>query len=391
MPCPSAWKRSCGGCFTRYTVDGMTLFYELLQVAIGAKDTLSRVPSRREWVELHQAARKQALVGIGFSAVQKLYGANPWMVKSLPSEIKLRWFAEAANIRSRNAELDRQCKAVQDDFRKAGLESCILKGQGVAAYYDKDIAALRQSGDIDIWVDGTWREVMDYVNARTPNREFDMKHTHLMSFPDTAVEVHWWPSMPVNPWYAKNLRTYYREQAATQCRNKVRLADGVTITAPDARFEAVHILYHVFNHFLYEGVGLRQMMDLYFVLTNGKFTQRDKESVLATMSRVGLSVFAPAAMWVLCDVFGMKDEYCICRPDERKGKVLLSEIEHGGNFGHFSEENRVADETFARRMVRRLIHRFRLVMFNPLALVVSPFTKMRVMLWRRKVIREYNL
>ena len=48
------------------------LFFELIRVALGTQDTLSRPPSKGEWAELYAMAKKQSLVGICFSAVQKI-------------------------------------------------------------------------------------------------------------------------------------------------------------------------------------------------------------------------------------------------------------------------------------------------------------------------------
>jgi len=43
------------------------LFYELVQVAIGARSELSRSPSASEWSALYELSDKQALVGICFA------------------------------------------------------------------------------------------------------------------------------------------------------------------------------------------------------------------------------------------------------------------------------------------------------------------------------------
>lgn len=369
----------------------MILFYEFLGVAIGTRETLSYVPSTQDWNDIFLLAKKQALLGVCFNAIQRIHDLHPELEVNLPAKLRLQWVGIAIRIQVRNEELNKQCQIIQTKFLNAGLQSCILKGQGVASYYGAELTSFRQSGDIDIWIDGTWRQVMDYVNAETPNREFDMKHTHLLCFPNTIVEVHWWPSVPVNPLYRKRLQTYYKEHAPIQCNHRIKLADKITISAPDAKFEAIHIMYHIFNHFLYEGVGLRQMMDLYFVLTNGGLTQEDRMEVWATARKVGLASFAPAAMWVLISVFGMKSGFCICKPDSSTGQILFSEIERGGNFGSFSSENRVHNESFAHRMVRRLKRRLRLVIFNPIGLIASPFTKIKVLCWKHKVIRMYNL
>lgn len=340
---------------------------------------------------LYDLSEKQALTGICFCGVQKLHDKYNYQLANLTKPMLLQWVGMATNYQARNEELNKQCVTIQKQFKEAGLNTCILKGQGVASYYYPELSLFRQSGDIDIWVDASWKEVMDYVNSRTPNREFDMKHTHLEIFSDTIVEVHWWPSMPTNPCYRKALQSYYRKQSPIQCNHQVRLHDGTIITAPDAKFEAVHILYHIFNHFLYEGIGLRQMLDLYFVLVNGDLTEEDKKEVLETYKKVGLFKIAKAVMWVFCEVFKMDEKYCIGNKEQSLGRTLLNEIEEGGNFGVYSDENHVYKESFFHRMKRRYMRRIRLAHFNPVGVMTTPLTKIKIMLWKRKVIKMYNL
>lgn len=364
------------------------LFFELIRVAIGSADRLSYTPSKKVWKALYDMAKKQSLVGVCFAGVQKLQSQR----QEPPEMLYLTWMGMAAKIQQKNEIINRQCIEIQKEFRENGLDTCILKGQGAASYYNENLKLLRQPGDIDIWVKGTWKTVMDYVNARTPNREFDMKHTHLNIYDDTTVEVHWRPSMSLNPIYSKALYKYYEEQVPQQCKHFVKLPNCVDkISAPDPKFEAVHIMCHIFNHFLYEGVGLRQMMDLYFVLVKGDLSDEDRADVWRIMKDVGLSKFSPAAMWVLERAFGMSESFAVCKSDPNLGQVLLAEILDGGNFGKNSAENKVRNESFLKRMSRHLNRRIRLVKYNPVGLICSPFIKIRILLWKRMVIRKYNL
>ena len=348
------------------------LFYELIQVAIGAREKLSIMPSSNEWQVIYDLSVKQALVGVAYIGVKTIIKKQPSQAINLSKDLMGKWINSTVNIYDNNELLNRRSKEIQDQFILDGLKTCILKGRGVATYYNDDLS-------------------MDYVNAKTPNREFDMKHTHLELFPDTIVEVHWWPSMPISPFFQKALRAFYKGQCPIQCNHTVLLQDGTSITAPDAKFEAVHVLYHIVNHFLYEGIGLRQLMDLYFVLVNGGLNEQDRNDVLLTYKRVGLSTIAPAAMWVLCAVFKMDEKYCIGRKDEKLGKVFLHEIEEGGNLGVYSEDCQVNQESFAQRMKRRMKRRIRLICFNPVGVLSAPFAKINFLLWKRKVIKLYNL
>ncbi len=52
----------------------MTLFYELLQVAIGQRECLSRMPTEEAWGMLYDMAELQTVAGVSFVALEKLSG-----------------------------------------------------------------------------------------------------------------------------------------------------------------------------------------------------------------------------------------------------------------------------------------------------------------------------
>lgn len=145
------------------------LFFELIRVAIGNQMYLSYTPSADEWGDLYAMAKKQSLVGVCFSGVQKLQ-----MQQQCPPEmLYLHWMGMAAKIQQRNEVVNRRCVEVQRMLKAAGFKSCILKGQGVALSYYGTLAMLRQSGDIDVWIrqkdgesfDDHFRKVMAYAKT----------------------------------------------------------------------------------------------------------------------------------------------------------------------------------------------------------------------------------
>ena len=48
------------------------LFFELLQIAIGNKESLSVAPTQEQWAELFALSKKQALVAVAFAGVNRL-------------------------------------------------------------------------------------------------------------------------------------------------------------------------------------------------------------------------------------------------------------------------------------------------------------------------------
>ena len=101
-------------------------------------------------------------------------------------------------------------------------------------------------------------------------------------------------------------------------------------------------MLHCYRHLCGHGVGMRQVMDYYFVLQQAKQrgskgSESSRGSRVETMKwvkRLGMGRFAPALMWVMKEVFGLEDEYLLCESDEKEGRFLLNEIMNTGNMGH---------------------------------------------------------
>ena len=84
------------------------LFIELIQVALGTRERLSRVPSLYEWEAVYEEAEKQAIVGLLLTGLERLPS------ESLPPlELKLQWIGEVQMIEAQNKEMDERCVEVQ--------------------------------------------------------------------------------------------------------------------------------------------------------------------------------------------------------------------------------------------------------------------------------------
>lgn len=56
-----------------------------------------------------------------------------------------------------------------------------------------------------------------------------------------------------------------------QCSDVVTLPDGYGgITVPTINFNIIYILSHLYRHVFTEGIGLRQLIDYYFVLVKSE-------------------------------------------------------------------------------------------------------------------------
>ena len=125
----------------------MTLFFEFLQVAVGNRKSLSVGVADADWHRLFEFCKKQALIGVGFTAVEKLHVLGV----ECPANLRMKWMALALQIERRNALLNEQCKKLTEQYGHDGLATCILKGQGNCLNYPEELRMRRQCGDIDVW------------------------------------------------------------------------------------------------------------------------------------------------------------------------------------------------------------------------------------------------
>lgn len=353
------------------------LFFELLHVSLGIRICLSHTPSADEWDKLYSIAKKQTLIGVCFAGVQKLVAQQ----QKPPEILYFTWMGMTAAIQQRNEIVNRQCVELQASLSADGICSCILKGQGVGMQYAEHLRGLRQSGDIDIWIEGGVEAAVKLAERLGQKAEVTEQHVHLDYFPETEVEAHFIPSMLRNPFANRRLQRWFEEQKPIQFEhwNEVRLC------VPTTSFNLVYLLIHIYRHLFGEGVGLRQVMDYYFVLQAGDLEgTNSKEKAFQTIKRLGLGNFAGALMFVMREIFGLKRERMLCNPNERHGKFLLNEIIIAGNMGHHDERLKdLHGRTRLLRFYKITKHNMRLIGYYPIETLWAPFTRVKIWAWRK--------
>lgn len=172
----------------------------------------------------------------------------------------LTWMGMAAKIQQKNEVVNKQCVALQKRLSSDDLCSVILKGQGIGQLYGS-LSGLRQSGDIDVWISGSRKKTLAYVQQISPTIEVTRLHTQLKVFDDTEVEIHFMPTYMRCPWLNRRLQKWFQKYDGF---DRFGISEGIKI--PSVEFNIVFLLLHIFRHLLGEGFGLRQVMDYYYVL-----------------------------------------------------------------------------------------------------------------------------
>lgn len=327
----------------------MKLFYELLQISVGTLDTFEKLPTEEEWMDIYFESERQCLLGVMFTGIEKTVkhysglnniGMNP--------DLFATWYSCVQKIEEQNQELNKKSAWLQKWLLNQGLCSCILKGQGNALLYPE--ISRRMSGDIDVWVwfkdlvksplESKYRgyenrlRFIKWVQKRMNGKfaEIGIHHIHLEPLGDIEVEGHYWPTYL---FCFSNMKTFERwcEDKFPQFMNNwQQLPDGAgEISVPTREFNMIFQLIHIMRHFFHDGMGLRQMLDYYWLINSDNINY---EEVKEMVNKLNLNNIIEGMMWVMKEVFAMDESKLPFKTNEAVGQLMLNEMERGGNLGH---------------------------------------------------------
>ena len=361
------------------------IFFDFLRFCIGAAEGIPESVKDADWGVLYGIAKKQALIGVLFLGIQQL-------PKELApdGDLLMTWMGMAQRIKQQNMRLFMDSAKVCKNFKDVGFRNCILKGQGNALNYPDPY--MRTPGDIDIYLHGGRKRIMEYVDKVCPNQ---VMRYHHVDFPvmKTPIEVHFTPSYMFCPWHNRRIQKRFGKVMDLQCSNVVTLPDGYgEITVPTLSFNVVYILSHLYRHMFTEGIGLRQLLDYYFVVVKWHtnladltdFDSKNLTTLQQDLKWLGLWKFAGAVMYVLYEVFGLEEEKMIAPINEKEGAFLLDEIMRGGNFGQYDE--RLGDKTGegkVHRYFRMSLRNMRFVKHYPSEAICEPLFRTWFFFWKK--------
>ena len=409
------------------------IFFDFLRFCIGSAKEIPDSLKEVDWKELYAIAKKQCLVGVLFDGIKKLPAEHVVMEK----ELLLHWMAESQMLEKANVRLNDAAIQVSEWFRKKGFRTCILKGQGNALMYPNPYS--RTPGDIDIWVEGGDKRVISFVRSISPHEKACYHHIEFPSYKGVEVEVHYRPSFLLCFWHNRKLQKYYERVKKEQFSHRVMLGEQGEIAIPTAEFNLIFQLTHIFSHLMNEGIGLRQLLDYYYVLCDfykvyqnfsnpsvslskgsstfspspsssgsGDVTApsrcseplRSKDGGPSKVSpncagwdrfgvlqkelkELGLWKFAGGIMYIMQEVFGMPASRLIVPPNEKYGKFVLNEVLEAGNFGRHDARNRFGRSQLGHNL-QRVYRDMRLVKFFPAEALCEPLFRIWHFFWRLK-------
>ena len=450
------------------------MIFDFLKYCLGNEVDMNELVAKMDWRQLYDFAKKQALLGFCFQGIERLGNVYPEELKQNPigQDLLMGWMGKAQQIRRRNMKVNVVAGKLYSQLRKDGLRCCVLKGQGNALMYPEPYS--RTPGDIDVWVNAERSALTEYAKKHFELGD-DIRYHHLETAVDgVPVELHFMPGIMNNPMYNARLQKWFKRNADLQCSNVVRLPDGAgEIAVPTMAFNVIYQLTHLYHHFFDEGIGMRQIVDYYFVVNDfwkvketfpkthpssltlkggstafpkplspqgtGDVTAppwcseplRSKvggaskpspdcltqqscdclcgvnrlaqssdavdDAIIATctldalqreLKHLGLFKFAGTVMYVLHEVLGLSEKNMIVPMDEQRGRLLLSEILNGGNFGkHFSKYGHFTQQRMAKKYFLKIWRNLHFVRYYPAEALSEPIFRTWHFLWRKWIKR----
>jgi hypothetical protein len=359
------------------------MIFDFLKYCLGGKDNMSNVVADIDWEQLYSFASKQAILGFCFDGIERLGKEYPNELKQNPigKNLLMTWMGKAQQIRRQNMKVNAEAGKLFSMLRKDGFRCCILKGQGNALMYPNPYS--RTPGDIDVWVNAS-REYLTEYAKRHFNLEDNMRFHHLETTMDgVPVELHFFPCSMNNLLYHARLQKWFKLNADLQCSNVVSLPDGIgEIAIPTTAFNVVYQLTHLYHHFFDEGIGMRQIIDYYYVVNNDELLVI-RDTLQRELKHLGLWKFAGAVMHVLHEALGLSEEKMIAPIDEKRGKLLLAEILNGGNFGqHFTKYGHFTQQGMAKKYFLKIWRNMHFVRYYPAEALSEPIFRTWHFFWR---------
>ena len=355
-----------------------------LKYCLGNKVDMNNVVVDINWQQLYTFASKQSLLGFCFDCIERLGKEYPEELKKNPIErdLLMTWMGAAQQIHRQNMKVNVVASKLYSMLRENGFRCCILKGQGNALMYPN--AYFRNPGDIDVWVNASREQITEYAKKHFEIGE-DIRYHHLeTSLDGVPVELHFFPGIMNNLVYNARLQKWFKRNADLQCSNVVSLPDGIgEIAIPTMAFNVIYQLAHLYHHFFDEGIGMRQIIDYYYVVSMlndncEKLTWLSKE-----LKHLGLWKFERAVMYVLHEALGLSEEKMIAPMDEKRGKLLLAEIQNGGNFGqYFTKYGHFTQQGMAKKYFLKIWRNMHFVRYYPAEALCEPFFRTWHFFWR---------
>lgn len=306
------------------------LFFELLQLSFGNRETLSRVPTSKEWYAIYEESERQSIIGIMLKGLESL----PQDQKP-PKDLLLHWIGLGQMVEQHGKLVNEGVVSIKRLFETRKIQYIVVKGQAVASYYSEPLR--RQPGDVDYYCDKANFDksikVVQECWGVEPKQGGSNKHVHYEKN-GVTFEGHFL----LTTLYNKKKDAYWDKILVEDEGAKVVIDNDVVRTLSPT-LHVLFIFLHLFHHLLELGVGLRQFCDM-AVMLHHCHSEIDFETLRKHLNAFGLEKAYRACGSLLVYNLGLTEHelgYVLTANDRLYGDRMLDIVMYRGNMGHYNK------------------------------------------------------
>ena len=326
-------------------------FFALVKAGLWEKEVRLASFKTIDFNEIYRLAEEQAVVGLVAAGIEHVVD------KKVPQEVALMFVGNALQLEQRNIAMNEFVAKLFEKLYKEQLNALLIKGQGIAQYYERPL--WRAVGDVDLLI-----EERQYENGKvclakygTIADEEEITRKHIgYSINNWLVELH--GSFRSNCWKKldKKIDTI-QEEAFKFGSDRLWDNNGKGIPMPTIDNDVIFVFTHILQHFFKGGIGLRQICDL------SRFLYKNKNSIDTTTLFFRLCNMELMSEWrafgvVSVEYLGMPSDYwpfySSKRKWERKAAKIVKIIIETGNFGHNRDMSYINKYPFVMRKMTSL-------------------------------------
>ena len=330
-------------------------FFALVRAGLWADvDTKEIHNEKVDWVEVYRLAEEQSVIGIILAGIEHS-NVKP------PQELLLQWIGEVQMLEQQNKAMNQFISRLFDELKKNGIDSVLIKGQGIAQCYENPL--WRCSGDVDLLLNEVnYKKGKKYFEklSESEPEEYSFNKEYITNIKGWCVELH--GSLRCGLSAALNRGVDAIQQDI--CDNhRIRYWDneGKKIPLPEENNDVMVIFTHYIKHFYKGGLGIRQICDWCRLLWTYK-DSLNHELLEKRIQKMGLmsewKAFASYAVHFLGmpeDAIPLYDGSSKCK---RKAGKIQNFIVKSGNFGHNEDDSYFTKYPF---VVRKTISMYKRV------------------------------
>lgn len=307
------------------------VFFALLKAGLWEQQVWLLPFGEVSFSEVQRLAEEQSVIGLIAAGLQHVVDVK------VPQIDFLTFVGRAVQLEQQNSAMNDFISVLVDKMRKAGIYSLLVKGQGIARYYERPL--WRSCGDVDLFLnEANYKRAKEFLMPLASSVELEGKYKNHqgMTIDSWAVELHGCLYGGLSPRIEKELDDVYQD---TFYRGNVRIWENgnVPVFLLSAENDAFYVFTHFLQHFFKGGVGLRQICDWCRLL----WTFRDKLDLQLLKSRIfraGLMSEWKAFGVFAVEYLGMPIEampfYSADSQWKHKAEKICSFILEVGNMGH---------------------------------------------------------